>query len=411
MTVYIGIDWSEQKHDVVFLNEAGAQIAYLCLPHKLEGFVQLDRQRDKLGLAIEECVIGIETSHSLFVDYLMNQNYLAVYVLPPNQVRANQHRFRQSGAKDDPADARLIAEILRTDRGRLRSWQPDQFLTRQIRVQVRWILELGRQTVRLSNELRAVLLRYYPAALEVFSSGLTSQIAPEFILAYPDPASAQALSLAEFTTFAKAHRYPQPDRLGTCYARLKASYAPTPGDVMLLYRQQAQQLAHLLLATTHIRVQNLADLQRIYRQHPNYAVFASLPKAGEVIGPALLSFFGDDHQRFPDPASVQSLAGTAPVTERSGKHRFVHYRFACDKDWRYICQEWARALVTRDPSPLALAYYHQVRPRCQSQSHALRCVANRWLAVAWKLWRTGQTYDVQYHMKQRAERSRPRELV
>jgi transposase len=408
MTVYIGIDWSEQKHDVVFLNEAGAQIAYLCLPHKLEGFVQLDRQRDKLGLALEECVIGIETSHSLLVDYLVNQNYPAVYVLPPNQVRANQHRFRQSGAKDDPADARLIAEILRTDRGRLRSWQPDQFLTRQIRVQVRWILELGRQTVRLSNELRAVLLRYYPAALEVFSSGLTSQIAPEFILAYPDPASAQALSLVEFTTFAKAHRYPQPDRLGACYARLKASYAPTPGDVTLLYRQQAQQLAHLLLETTRIRVQNLADLQRIYRQHPNYAVFASLPKAGEVIGPALLSFFGDDRQRFPDPASAQSLAGTAPVTERSGKHRFVHYRFACDKDWRYICQEWARALVTRDPSPLALAYYHQVRPRCQSQSHALRCVANRWLVVAWKLWRTGQSYDVQYHMKQRAERSRPR---
>jgi transposase len=408
MSVYIGIDWSEQKHDVVFLNEQGAQIAYLCLPHKLEGFVQLERQRNQMGLALEECVIGIETSHSLLVDYLVNHHYPAVYVLPPNQVRANQGRFRQSGAKDDPADARLIAEIVRTDRGRLRPWQPDSLLTRQMRVQVRWILELGRQTVRLSNQLRAVLLRYYPAALEVFSSGLTSQIGPEFILAYPDPERAQALSLEEFTAFARAHRYPHTQRLGACYARLQASYPPTPPDLALLYRSQAQQLAHLLLETTRTRLRNRADLQQLYRQHPNYAVFASLPKAGQLIGPALLCFFGDDRQRFPSPASVQSLAGTAPVTERSGKHRFVHYRFACDKDWRYICQEWAMALVGRSPSPIALAYFQQIRPHCHSQSHALRCLANRWLAVVWKLWQSGQCYDMAYHLRQRADRSRPR---
>ncbi len=407
MTVYIGIDWSEQKHDVVFLNEAGAQIAYVCIPHKLEGFVQFDRQRAKLGLKVEECMIGIETAHSLFVDYLVGQNYGAVYVLPPNQVRSNQGRFRQSGARDDPADGRLIAEILRTDRGRLRRWQPDSFLTRQMRVQVRWSLELNQQIVRLANQLRAALQRYYPAALEVFS-GLTTQIAPEFVLAYPDPQSAKALSLAEFQSFAKTHRYPNPDKLGACYARLQAPYPPTPPDVALLYRQQAQQQAHLLLETIHTRLQTLTQLQHLYRQHPNHAVFASLPKAGNLIGPAQLAFFGDDKARFPDPASVQSLAGTAPVTERSGKMRFVHFRLACDKDWRYICQEWAAALIGRDPSPIALAYYQQVRPHCQSDSHALRCLANRWLAVAWKLWQTGQTYDEPFHLKQRELRSKPR---
>jgi transposase len=408
MSVYIGIDWSERKHDVVFLNEAGAQIAYVCIPHALEGFMLLDRQRAKLGLGVDDCLIGIETAHNLLVDYLVEQNYPAVYVLPPNQVHANQGRFRQSGAKDDPADARLIAEILRTDRGRLRRWQPDSFLTRQLRVQVRWLLELGRQMLRLANQLRAVLLRYYPAALAVFRSGLTSQIAPEFILAYPDPETAKALRLAEFKAFAKAHRYPNPDKLAAGYARLQASYAPTPADVTLLYRPQAEQLAHLLLETTRTRVRLLAELQQLYRQHPNQPVFASLPKAGEVIGPALLAFFGDDRTRFPDPASVQILAGTAPVTERSGKHRFVRFRFACDKDWRYICQEWAVALVGHDPSPIALGYYQQIRPHCHSKSHALRCVANRWLAVAWKLWQTGQTYDAAYHFKQRAERSKPR---
>lgn len=408
MRVYIGIDWSEEKHDVVFLNEAGAQIAYQCIPHKLEGFVLFDRQRAKLGLALEECQIGIETSYSLLVDYLLEQGYPGVYVLPPNQVKANQGRFRQSGAKDDPADARLIAEILRTDHGQLRPWQADKFLTRQMRVQVRWILELEHQIQRLSNQLRAVLLRYYPVALTVFSSGLTSQIAPEFILAYPDPRSAEQLSLKEFTAFAKAHHYPNAERLAQCYARLHAQPVQASPDVVLLYQSKAEQLAHLLLETTHTRVRDLAALQKLYVQHPHHAVFASLPKAGEVIGPGLLSFFGDDPERFPDPGSAQALAGTAPVTKRSGKHRSVRFRFACDKDWRYICQEWAKALVVRDPSPIALAYYQQIRPHCHSEAHALRCVANRWIAVAWKLWHTGQPYDEQLHLKQRADRSLPR---
>jgi transposase len=408
MSVYIGIDWSEQKHDVVFLNEAGAQILYVCIPHTLEGFLLFDRQRAKLGLALAECVIGIETAYNLFVDFLLNQGYPAVYVLPPNQVHANQGRFRQSGAKDDPADAHLIAEILRTDHGRLRRWQPDSQLTRQMLTQVRWILELNRQILRLVNQLRAVLLRYYPAALQVFRSGLTSQIAPAFILAYPDPETAQALSLAEFKTFAKDHRYPNPERLTECYTRLQAVYPPTPPDVTLLYRTQAQQLAHLLLETIRTRVTTLSDLQQLYRQHPHYAIFASLPKAGEVIGPALLAFFGDDRARFPTPGSVQSLAGTAPVTERSGKHHFVHFRFACDKDWRYICQEWAAALIGHDPSPIALAYYQQVRPHCRSESHALRCLANRWLTVTWKLWQSGKPYDEVYHLQQRVQRSKPR---
>jgi transposase len=408
MQVYIGIDWSEEKHDVVFLNEAGAQLGYVCIPHKLEGFVQFNRERERLGLAVSDCLIGIETAHSLFVDYLLEQEYGGVYVLPPNQVNANQGRFRQSGARDDPADARLIAEILRTDRGRLRRWQPDLFLTRQIRSQVRWILELQKQILRLSNQLRAVLLRYYPAALEVFRTGLNNQITAEFLLAYPEPAIALSLSLAEFQAFAKAHRYPNADRLSACYQRLQASYPPTAPDVAILYRQQAQQLARLLLETTRTRLRVLTDLQPLYRQHPSQTVFASLPKAGELIGPGLLAFFGDDRERFPAPANVQSLAGTAPVTKRSGKFQYVTFRRACDKDWRYLCQQWAWALVNHDPSPIALAYYQQIRPHCQSESHALRCVANRWLAVAWKLWQTGQTYDQDFHFKQRAERSKPR---
>ena len=408
MKVYIGIDWSQEKHDVVFLNEAGAQIAYLCIPHKLEGFMLFDAQRARMGLQVSDCVIGIETSHSLLVDYLLEKGYPAIYVLPPNQVRANQGRFRQSGARDDPADGRLIAEILRTDRGRLRAWQPDRLLTRQMRNQVRWILDLQHQIVRLSNQLEAILRRYYPAALEVFRTGLSTQILPEFLLAYPDPYTAKELSFNEFKSFAIKHDYPNPKNLFACFQRLQDNPPLASQDVVVLYQSQAQQLAQLLLNTTRIRIANLTELRKRYLQHPKHPIFESLPGCGDLIGPALLAFFGDDPDRFPDAQSVQALAGTAPITERSGKMRLVRFRFACDKDWRYICQEWAHLLIQHDLSPIASAYYLQIRPHCHSIAHADRVLANRWLAIAWKCWHSNTSYDPALHLSQRAERTKPR---
>jgi transposase len=55
-----------------------------------------------------------------------------------------------------------------------------------------------------------------------------------------------------------------------------------------------------------------------------------------------LAKFGDDRQRFPTPSSVQALAGTCPVTERSGKRKVIKFRQACDREFRYIAQQWAR---------------------------------------------------------------------
>jgi transposase len=407
MQVYIGIDWSEKKHDVVFMNEAGANLASLTIKHSLDGFVQFNAVRQKMGLAPSDCLVGLETAHNLFIDYLWSQSYTQVYVLPPNQVKSNQGRFRQSQAKDDPEDARLIADILRTDRGRLQPWRPDCLLTRQIRAKISLILHLTHQTTRLSNRLRNVLLRYYPAALQVFRGGLTTQIAPEFVLAYPTPAAAQALDYAEFERFARTHRYPCPYKLPDCFARLKSSHPEASPDTVLVYQSEALRLARMLVETTRAKENERSELQKLYRQHPRYAIFASIPGTGRLIGPGLLAKFGDDTQRFPSPASAQALAGTCPVTQRSGKRRQVKFRWSCDKEWRHLCHLWAVSLVNNTKSPIAIAYYTEILPRCKSQRHAYRCLANRWMAIAWKLWSAGQQYDEAYHFQQRAARSKP----
>lgn len=252
--------------------------------------------------------------------------------------------------------------------------------------------------VRWVNRLRAVLLQYYPAAVEVFSS-LKQHITLQFIRAYPTPQAAQQLSFAEFQAFCRQHRYPQPARLAACYARLQQPYAPVSADTVSLYQEQAQFLCAVLLVFWQAKQQAKRRLQQLFAQHPDAPIFASLPGAGDFLAPALLAQFGDVRLRFPSAANVQMLAGTCPVTIASGKTRFVRYRKACDRTFRAIAVQWAKASLRS--SPWANAYFSQVLQRGKSASHAYRCLANRWLAIAWKLWQTHQVYDEAYHLKQR----------
>ncbi len=142
--------------------------------------------------------------------------------------------------------------------------------------------------------------------------------------------------------------------------------------------------------------------ERVREQHPDHELFASLPGTGDFLAPALLAKFGDDRERFPQPGSLQALAGTCPVTEQSGKSRRVFFRQACDHEFRQIAQQWARASVSQ--SSWATTYWHSVREHSRTNSHAYRCLANRWLAIAWKCWQSRQPYDESVHLQNRARR-------
>lgn len=405
MTVYLGIDWSEKKHDATFLNEAGQVIGQVTMIHSPESLLTLEKTRQYLGVEPEECLVGIETAHNLIIDFLWSRGYSQLYIIAPNVVKSSRGRYNQSGARTDQSDSRLLADLLRTDRARLYPWRPDSLLTRQIGVQVSWVNDLTKQIVGRSNRLRAVLLRYYPAALNVFSE-LSSPISLQFLLAYPTPEAAAALSWRQFEQFALSQGYPNPKKLGDCYVRLQQlQLKPTP-ETVLIYQQQVPFLAQELYGLVQHKKQALSQLKAWFSQHPDQAIFASLPGVGQLLAPALLAKFGDDRDRFPSPASLQALAGTCPVTDQSGRRRLVRFRHSCDHEFRQICQQWAR-LSLRE-SLWAKAYWQDLRPRCHSEQHAYRCLANRWLAVAWKLWQSRQNYDESYHLQQRLLRAKAR---
>jgi transposase len=387
------------------MKENGEVLRNLEVAHTLSGFVAIDQARRELGVESEGCVVGLETAHNLLVDYLWEQGYAQIYVLPPKVVKSTQGRYRQSGAKDDRWDARLIADILRTDQGRYTRWQPDSPLTRQIRATVRLVSHLTKEIVRNSNRLRAVLLRYYPAALNVFAK-VDSPILLAFIQAYPTPQSAVALSYAEFCLFLRQHHHTQPKKWAHSYNRLQEAYSQTQAEIVAAYSAQAVTLAKILSVLVENKATWLKELNRLYEQHPDRAIYASLPAAGIFLEPALLAKLGDDRQRFPNPKVLQAVAGTCPVTECSGKRRFVYFRRACDHDFRHILDEWAQ--LTLEVSPWAEAYYRSVLPHCATSNDAIRRLANRWLEILWRCWHDRKPYDQAFHLKQHTLRCKPK---
>lgn len=401
MTVYIGIDWSEKKHDVCFVNGGGEVIQTLQIPHTPQGFVQFDPARQQMGASPTECRVGIETSHSMLIDFLLEQGYGPIYVLPPNTVKSSQGRYRQSGAKSDRQDARLIADMVRMDGEQYHAWVPDSALTRQIRARISLVDYLTHQIWQMGNRLRAALLRYYPVALEVFSD-LDSPITLAWIQQYPTPQAAQAVSFAQFQAFAKDHHHTRPKSWAQAYARLQPPQVQASAEIAQVYAQEAQFLAQRMLESVQAKARLLKELRGQYAQHPDYAIYHSLPAAGDYLEPALLAMLGDDRGRFPTPQSLQAIAGTCPVTKQSGKSRSVSFRLACDHEFRQIVQQWARLSI--QASPWAAAYYQKVRPQCRSENEAYRKLANRWLEVLWRLWQDHQPYDEQKHLSSHAHR-------
>jgi hypothetical protein len=147
------------------------------------------------------------------------------------------------------------------------------------------------------------------------------------------------------------------------------------------------------------------EIQDLFVEHPDYPIFSSLPGVGKILAPALLAKFGDDRLRYPTPQVLQSVAGTCPVTRQSGKHKYVSFRCACDHEFRWIVQQWAKCSI--DDSVWAYTYFQSIRPHCDSLSHAYRRLANRWLEIAWRLWQDKVPYDEERHLRQHALRVKP----
>jgi len=105
---------------------------------------------------------------------------------------------------------------------------------------------------------------------------------------------------------------------------------------------------------------------------------------------------GSNSSRYPKREYLQSAAGTAPVTRRSGKSVVVFFRWQCNKHLRAAFQNLARESVKR--CGWANQYFASQMKLGHKPSRAYRALANRWAAIIWKMLEERQCFN-QAHLE------------
>jgi len=384
---FVGIDWADLHHDVAVLDEKGRELKYFTIPHSREGMEQLKQKLLSINPSPESFACLLETKNGLLVQFLLEAGFL-VYPLNPKVV---DYRRKPSGAKSDPIDARLLANIGRSDLGQLKRLKPDTELISELKMLTRDQDSLIQESTRLTNKLIACLKEYYPMALEFFSKP-TLPVALKFLKRYPLPEMVRETTVLELAAFLKACKHPQPNQTAISIwqkaqePQLRAS-APT-------VRAKCRLMLALVAQLETVKEQIAAydeEINRLFQLHSDSRIFASLPGAAGRLAPRLLAEWGDDRERYEDAAVVQALAGTSPVLFQSGKYRFARQRRSCIKPFRRVMHLFAFQSIRQ--VCWAREYYSTKRSQGKTHHEALRALANIWVRIIFAMWKNGTCYN------------------
>ena len=215
--LFVGDDWAEDHHDVEVMDETGRRLSKATLPEGIAGITrlhamiaaQLDPDGD-LEAQAGQVRVGIETDRGPWVQALIAAGY-QVYAVNPLQAARYRERLSVSGAKSDPADAHLLADMVRTDSHQLRVVAGDSELAEAVKVVTRAHKTLIWERTRHTLRLRSTLREYFPAALVAFED-LTAGEALELLGKAPVPASAARLTITQITAALKRARRHHRDR-------------------------------------------------------------------------------------------------------------------------------------------------------------------------------------------------------
>jgi transposase len=321
--IFIGDDWAEDHHDVYLMDEAGRRLASRRLPEGLAGIRQLHELVAAHAEEPEQAVIGIETDRGLWVGALTAAGY-QVYAINPLAVARYRERHQVSGAKSDAGDAKVLADLVRTDRHNHRALAGDSPQVEAIKVLARGHQNLIWARTRHTNSLRSALREYYPAALEAFDD-LADRDALAVLGRAPTPGEAAHLSISKIRSALKhAGRQRNLDaRAQEIAALLRTEQLAAPSAVIAAYAATTRAAVGIIIVLNRQISELETTLAEHFEKHPDADIYLSQPGLGVVLSARVLGEFGDDPNRYTDAKSRRNYAGTSPLTVASGKKRTV----------------------------------------------------------------------------------------
>ena len=346
ITGYAGVDWATDTHAVCVVDGQGQVVVEFDVANTADGLAELCRRVERAGSRR----VAIERPDGPVVDAVLEAG-LEVVVVASRSVKALRERYGTSGNKSDRSDAYVLADCLRTDGHRWRSLEPDSPATVTLRSHVRARKDLVENRVAVANQLRAHLRIVFPGAVGLFRD-IDSPISLRFLERFPSATRAHWLSEKRLGAWLRANGY--------CGGK-------TPTELH----------------------------QRLLDAHPDAMIFRSLPRCATIRAATLLAEIGDCRARFPDAESLSCLAGVAPSTRASGRHRTVTFRFSSDKKLREALTDFAGD--SWRGNAWAEQRYRQLRASGKSHPHAERILARSWAHIIWRCWQDHTPYNPARH--------------
>ena len=390
--ITVGIDWAEDHHDVTVMDDQGQLLARQRIPEGLDGVTRLHALLADHATTPDQVLVGIETDRGLLVGALLAAGY-QVFAINPKAVDRYRERHAQAGAKSDGADAKVLADLVRTDRHNHRRVAGDSDLAEAVKILARAHHNLIWTRQRLCNQLRSALREYYPAALAAFGADLAHPDALAVLAACPTPTAGKALAVDQLVdVLASAGRQRNLHwRAQAIHDALHAPHLAAPAPVADAYAAGVAAMVGVITTLTSQLEALQTTLAKRFKQHPDAKILNSLPGLGVVLGARVLGEFGDDPDRYAHAKARKNYAGTAPITRQSGKRRTVLARFVRNRRLADPLMWWA--FCSLSASPGARACYDRHRAQGATHQQALRALANRWVGILHGCLRHRTLYD------------------
>jgi hypothetical protein len=313
--------------------------------------------------------IGIETSRSPVISALLTYDFIVFLPINPKALKDYQSAFAVSGVKDDRTDAMLLEEFARLHGDKLRALEPDTRLTRQ----------LGGLTEN----------RRFPDAL--------AESAP------PSKRRRSKRSALSFTSTTAGG----PKKMEARLAAVKQARALTEDAAILIPARHLVSARADMLKALHSAI---ADLDKAiapaFDQHPDAALFRSLPGAGPALAPRLLVAFGTRRDRFASASEVAQFYGLAPIVKQNGHTKTTHMRSRCPQFARQTFHENASCVFKAEL--WAKRYYEDQKGKPEGQPHQdVRALAGKLIRIYYACWKHRRPYDRQCYLQALEKQRQP----
>ncbi len=393
----IGLDWGDQEHVYRIFDITTKEITEHKLKQDANALATWAEDLQK-QYPEQKIAISLEQSKGAVINFLMEYDFLVIYVVSPKLAATYRKAFKSSGAKDDGNDSGFILDILMRHSDKLCPWRPEDPQTRTLQILTEKRRNAVDERTRLSNQLRAILKQYYPLALDVAGDTLYTVTACTFLLRWT---TFDSLKQARQSTVRKFYTKNGCRNNKAIEARLKLidNAKPLTNDGVII--ETSVMEVKMLLSQIRELIKHIEHyddaINTLFQNHPDADIFISLPGAGEVLAPRLLSAYGADRDRYLESFDLQNYSGIAPVTVQSGNQRIVRWRWACPKFTRQTFHEFAGE--SRKHSMWASAYYNKKRQQGKSHNSAVRSLAYKWIRIIFRCWKNHEVYDEMKYMQ------------